>query len=173
MILAPRFAMAWQIAAPIPPEAPVTSAVIWLIATSVPARLDLRDPSRRTPGKNPSVDPTPNAASLCSGQCASRAAGTGTLRLESRDPPAGVHANENLTPAVAGLDTSPRDATCGLCLVRRPMHLRRMSGGRQNHRRCAGEVERTSRARPAQSGLRADPARRGLPDRSGRDRPAA
>ena len=53
MTRAPRRANAWQIADPIPPEAPVTSTVTrvasspLVIATSLPPRLDLRDFSFR------------------------------------------------------------------------------------------------------------------------------
>src|SRR6516165_9167806 len=53
MTRAPRRAITWQIAAPIPPEAPVTRTVTRVaspppvIATSLPPRLDLRDFCRR------------------------------------------------------------------------------------------------------------------------------
>src|SRR5262245_15534433 len=49
MTSAPRCAITWQIAAPIPPEAPVTSTLTrvaspsFVISTSLPPRLDLRD----------------------------------------------------------------------------------------------------------------------------------
>src|SRR6516162_60052 len=53
MTRAPRRAITWQIADPIPPEAPVTRTVTrdaslpLVIATSLPPRLDLRDFSFR------------------------------------------------------------------------------------------------------------------------------
>src|SRR6516164_7554739 len=128
MILAPRFAMAWQIAEPIPPEAPVTSAVIWVIVASVPARPDLRDPlatarrlrSRRARRLTSSTRSEARA-------CADRAAGTATLGLESAAHPASVDANENLTFPGAGHGAPPRDAARGLCLLL-SVRLRGMPG---------------------------------------------